>query len=213
MSSPVVVGVTGSETTPEKVKKGTLRSSFETKPLASRYASRAREVVALGKELELSGKDLAEFVMRTMAEQERLEREEADRQRQWAEREAKRQLQREKLAQEERLARERLERECADREKERKLRRQKDASDLFPPRVSVDRVRVDNIRIPQFDDTREDLDNFLRKFERTARDQQWPEECWAVRLSSVPKGKALQLYHSVDDGVAADYPQLKTALP
>ena len=33
-----------------------------------------------------------------------------------------------------------------------------------------------------------------------------------MRLSSVPKGKALQLYHSVDDGVAADYPQLKTAL-
>ena len=34
-----------------------------------------------------------------------------------------------------------------------------------------------------------------------------------MRLSSVLKGKALQLYHSVDDGVAADYPQLKTALP
>ena len=199
MSSPVVVGVTGGEATPEKVKKETLRSSFETEPLASRYASRAREVVAFGKELELSGKDLAEFVMKTMAEQQRREREEADLQRQWAERETERQLQREELAREERLARERMERECADREKERELRRQKDASDLFPPRVSVDRVRVDTIRIPQFDDTRE-----IRKFEGIARDQQWPEESWAVRLSSVLKGKALQLYHSVDDGVAAD---------
>ena len=196
--------MTGGEATPEKVKKETLRSSFETEPLASRYASRAREVVAFGKELELSGKDLAEFVMKTMAEQQRREREEADLQRQWAERETERQLQREKLAREERLARERMERECADREKERELRRQKDASDLFPPTVSVDRVRVDNIRIPQFDDAREDLDVFIRKFEGIARDQQWPEESWAVRLSSVLKGKALQLYRSVDDGVAAD---------
>ena len=105
-----------------------------------------------------------------------------------------------------------MERECADREKERELRRERDVSGLFPPRVSVDRARVDNIRIPEFEDTREDLDDFLRKFERIARDQQWPEESWAVRLRSVLKEKALQLYHSVDDGVAADYPQLKTAL-
>ena len=50
--------------------------------------------MALGKELELSGKDLAEFVMRTMAEQERREREEAGLQRQWAEREAEREAER-----------------------------------------------------------------------------------------------------------------------
>ena len=85
--------------------------------------------------------------------------------------------------------------------------RERDVSGLFPPRVSVDRVRVDNIRIPEFEDTREDVDDFFRKFERIARDQQWPEESWAVL-----KEKALQLYHNVDDGVAADYPQLKTAL-
>lgn len=92
------------------------------------YAARAHEAMALGRELELSGKDLAEFVTKMMAEQEKQEAERAELQ-----------LRQEKLAQEERLARERMEHEREDRERERELRRERDSrKHLLPVLTSTE---------------------------------------------------------------------------
>ncbi|XP_070198787.1 uncharacterized protein [Littorina saxatilis] len=60
--------------------------------------------------------------------------------------------------------------------------------------------------------TGDELDDFLRRFERIASDQKWEEATWASRLSTCLKGRALQLYNALDDEEARDYQALKKAL-
>ncbi|XP_070209818.1 uncharacterized protein [Littorina saxatilis] len=68
------------------------------------------------------------------------------------------------------------------------------------------------MRLPTFDDDKDELDDFLRRFERLASDQRWEEDTWASRLSTCLKGRALQLYNALDDDEARNYQALKKAL-
>ena len=49
-------------------------------------------------------------------------------------------------------------------------------------------------KLPPFHDTRDDLDAYLQRFERYATSQTWKESEWATNLSTLLKGKALDVY-------------------
>lgn len=58
----------------------------------------------------------------------------------------------------------------------------------------------------------EDMENFLRRFERLARTWRWPEEEWSCRLVPLLTGKALEAYLAMDEEQAEVYDELREAL-
>ena len=56
-----------------------------------------------------------------------------------------------------------------------------------------------------FDERHDDLDTYLTRFERIARVQKWEEDTWGIRLGTLLKGKALEVYNGlVDDEVRSN---------
>ena len=68
------------------------------------------------------------------------------------------------------------------------------------------------LKLPKFDEEKDDMDAFLERFERFAGSQGWPEEIWAVSLSPLLTGKGLQVYSSRPSDQANDYEELKKAI-
>ncbi|XP_051988016.1 uncharacterized protein LOC127647659 [Xyrauchen texanus] len=58
----------------------------------------------------------------------------------------------------------------------------------------------------------EDMENFLRRFERLARTWRWPEEEWSCRLVPLLTGRALEAYLAMDEEQAEVYDELREAL-
>ncbi|RXN23938.1 zinc finger and SCAN domain-containing 9 [Labeo rohita] len=58
----------------------------------------------------------------------------------------------------------------------------------------------------------EDIENYLRRFERLARTWRWPEEEWSYRLVPLLTGQALEAYLAMDEERAEVYTDLKEAL-
>ena len=58
----------------------------------------------------------------------------------------------------------------------------------------------------------EDIDVFLRCFERLANLHKWPKPEWALRLVSQLTGKALDSYARLGEGESNDYDVIKKAL-
>ena len=67
-------------------------------------------------------------------------------------------------------------------------------------------------KMPNFVEEKDDMDAYLERFERYAQVQKWREDSWAVNLSLLLTGKGLQVYTSMPQECAEDYPALKTAL-
>ena len=67
-------------------------------------------------------------------------------------------------------------------------------------------------KLPVFNDTRDDLDAYLQRFERYATCQHWRWESWAVNLSTLLSGKALDVYSRLSSNDANDYDKLKEVL-
>ena len=67
-------------------------------------------------------------------------------------------------------------------------------------------------KMPVFDDNRDDIDSYLRRFERYATSQKWHKENWATNLSALLQGKALDVYALLSVDQSGDYDVLKTAL-
>ncbi|XP_040924761.1 uncharacterized protein LOC114846931 [Betta splendens] len=58
----------------------------------------------------------------------------------------------------------------------------------------------------------DDIENYLRRFERLARTWRWPEEEWSCRLVPLLTGRALEAYLAMDKEQAKVYDELKKAL-
>lgn len=67
------------------------------------------------------------------------------------------------------------------------------------------------VKLPFLED-KDDLESYLRTFERAAKTQEWPDEEWAPRLGTLLKGKAQEVYVLMSDDDAADYDTLKNTL-
>ncbi|VDH94557.1 Hypothetical predicted protein [Mytilus galloprovincialis] len=67
-------------------------------------------------------------------------------------------------------------------------------------------------KIPAFEEGKDEIDSYLRRFERYATAQKWKPDIWATHLSALLKGKALDVYALMPVDKALDYPALKDAL-
>ena len=66
--------------------------------------------------------------------------------------------------------------------------------------------------LPAFVDGRDDLDNYLLRFERYATVAGWEKEVWAIQMSPLLSGRALEVYSRLSQDEAMDYERLKLAL-
>ncbi|XP_043203715.1 uncharacterized protein LOC122371441 [Amphibalanus amphitrite] len=66
-------------------------------------------------------------------------------------------------------------------------------------------------KLPPFEENG-DMDIYLTRFERIAQSNNWNREDWAVSLSALLTGKALEVYHRLSADEADDYEILKEAL-
>jgi len=67
-------------------------------------------------------------------------------------------------------------------------------------------------KMPYFDEERDFMDSYLGRFERFAETQKWKREHWAMYLSALLKGRALDVYSKLPPEQAGDYDRLKDAL-
>ena len=66
--------------------------------------------------------------------------------------------------------------------------------------------------MPYFDEERDFMDSYLGRFERFAETRKWKREHWAMYLSALLKGRALDVYSRMPPEQAGDYDRLKDAL-
>ena len=66
--------------------------------------------------------------------------------------------------------------------------------------------------LPAFVDGRDDLDNYVLRFEGYATVAGWEKEEWATQLSPLLSGRALEVYSRLSQDEAMDYERLKLAL-
>ena len=66
-------------------------------------------------------------------------------------------------------------------------------------------------KLPSFIDEKDELDSLLR-FERYAENASWEKETWAINLSALLTGRAMDVYTRMSDADASDYDKLKKAL-
>ena len=56
------------------------------------------------------------------------------------------------------------------------------------------------------------MDSYLERFERYAKIQKWDISTWAIALSALLSGKALDVYARMNSNDAIDYAKVKAAL-
>ena len=67
-------------------------------------------------------------------------------------------------------------------------------------------------KLPYIDDAKDNIDSYLLRFERYAELQGWPTQEWAIYLSALLKGNALEVYSRLAETESKSYDKLKSAL-
>ncbi|GFO19245.1 reverse transcriptase [Plakobranchus ocellatus] len=84
-----------------------------------------------------------------------------------------------------------------------------DLSEGSPPARSS---LVKSPRLPCFEEAKDQIDSYLLRFERYASVNGWNRSDWAIHLSALLKGKALDVYTRLSESEAIAYDTVKTAL-
>ncbi|CAN8017415.1 unnamed protein product [Ixodes persulcatus] len=153
-----------------------------------------KELMSLGAELGLTGAEL-----RTWVDEERA--------RQLEERAAEKESQRLKAENEQRIIESKI--RLAETSATEIGRR--DGSE-GSRRASISLSPRPHKLMPPFDDRRDDLDTYLRRFECVAQGQDWPQEKWATALSMRLVGPALEVIGRMSPEESLDYDKVKRAL-
>ncbi|XP_075526549.1 uncharacterized protein LOC142558281 [Dermacentor variabilis] len=66
--------------------------------------------------------------------------------------------------------------------------------------------------MPGFNESRDDLDAYLKRFESVATGQEWPRDKWATALSLCLSGEALKVFGRLSPEDSLDYDKAKLAL-
>ena len=176
-----------------------------------------KEVKELADAMELKGAERREFILsetRRKEEEKRLEAErEAERKRLEAEREAE-QKRLEAEREEKRLEAEREEKRLeAERKFElEKLRIQSSQPSTSTTSVSRPIQGPKQPKLPAFIDGKDDLESWMLRFEKFATANNWPKESWAVSMSALLTGTALETYCRLSEEEMNDYNAVKEAL-
>ena len=80
------------------------------------------------------------------------------------------------------------------------------------PRQHENASRVKGPKLPNFDETKDSMDAYIRRFERYAVANNWDAANYATYLSSLLKGKALEVYAQMSTADCTNYDRLKRAL-
>lgn len=161
----------------------------------------------LGEQLGLEGTDLRDFVK----EQQYLEREERTKERE--EREKQRDFEKEKQDREMQLRRMEFEIEMKKLETSVMQEGLNDSKEDVGHTVDIrGRRMAKGPKMPCFDESKDDMDSFLHRFEIYADSQGWLKDQWAVYLSALLKGRALEVYSRLPVKEAQNYDILKDAL-
>ena len=67
-------------------------------------------------------------------------------------------------------------------------------------------------KLPDFKEGRDDMESYLLRFERFASAKCWPRENWAVPVSALLSGKALDTFSRLSEDESTDYDVVKRAL-
>ena len=67
-------------------------------------------------------------------------------------------------------------------------------------------------KLPPFNDTKDDMDAYIQRFERYAQNEGWDSDCLGVYLGSLLTGQALEEYSRLPAEEARNYATLKKAL-
>ena len=155
------------------------------------------KIVAIGKELGLSGADLHSFVK-----------------------------EREKMDAEERTAQQKLERDERNkqREHEKEMREYElriiqeqnakgvDGQATNSTVFGMQQSKAKMPRLPHFNEQKDDMDAYLGRFERFATSMGWADSEWSISLSVLLTGRALEVYSRLSVEQASDYNQVKKSL-
>ena len=104
----------------------------------------------------------------------------------------------------------------ADKElalKELELKAQQDQASISleatPPPRNKD---AKSPKIPSFLDEKDELKSYLLRFKRYAENASWEKNTWAIKLSALLTGRAMDVYARMSDTDENDYDKLKKAL-
>ena len=67
-------------------------------------------------------------------------------------------------------------------------------------------------KLPFFIDEKDELDSYLLRFERYAENASLEKDTWAIKLSALLTGRAMDVYTRMSDADASNYDKLKKAL-
>lgn len=155
-----------------------------------------KKLLAMGSQLGLAGAELRKWVEDKQREDRAFARQTAEDERAAAKEADERQIQLMRL----KIESQQLEKETREKEGSR----EKDAEPSL-------KLNTSKLLIP-FDDRKDDLDAYIRRFESLAKSQKWPESQWSTALATCLSGEALSVYGRLPPGDAADYCKVKTAL-
>ncbi|XP_062602901.1 uncharacterized protein LOC134264647 [Saccostrea cucullata] len=76
----------------------------------------------------------------------------------------------------------------------------------------MDFARSLDHQLPAFDDSKDNIDAYIQRFEIYATSQKWRRDNWGAHLSALLKGKALDVFSRLPPESALDFDELKKAL-
>ena len=97
--------------------------------------------------------------------------------------------------------------------KELELKAQQSQASISPAATPPPRNKdAKSPKLPSFIDEKDELDSYLLRFERYAENASWEKDTWAIKLSALLTGRAMDVYTRMSDADASDYDKLKKAL-
>ena len=97
--------------------------------------------------------------------------------------------------------------------KELELKAQQSQASTSPAATPPPRNKdAKSLKLPSFIDENNELDSYLLRFERYAENASWEKDTWAIKLSALLTGRAMDVYTRMSDADASDYDKLKKAL-
>ncbi|XP_052713545.1 uncharacterized protein LOC128187272 [Crassostrea angulata] len=166
-----------------------------------------QELTEHGQKMELKGSDLQKFIRDQQAHYRELRAAERDREKEARKYELKKQtLEMDRIKMQEKQGKAEL---------ESKYRATIFHLEQQLKETKVDIVSSSSAKIPEmpfFDEVKDDIDSYLRRFERYAEAQKWKPDTWAVNLNALLRGRAHDVYALLPQEQALNYDALKTSL-
>ena len=166
--------------------------------------SDAKDLIKLGKDIGLQGRELLDFVENI----QKREREDKEKEREREREKEQREREKEQRERDERA----LERDLRKQEMEiEKIRLQMQGSGKTKD-SEIDICKPSLPKLPVFNDATDSIDAYILRLERLGTSAGWNKDIWAVSLASLLQGKALETYQHLSPAEARDFDCVKEAL-